>query len=133
MIEVKTVETGPGLVFDALVDGPEDAPLVLLLHGFAESFHTWRSQMPKLAAAGYRPVAPSQRGYSTGARPDTREPGNYSFDHLMNDKEGGYGYDASTLAIGPWQMTVNEHRPTIPAAPCKIGDIMVAIEAHLPA
>jgi pimeloyl-ACP methyl ester carboxylesterase len=30
-------------------------------------------------------VAPSQRGYSAGARPDTREPGNYSFDHLMED------------------------------------------------
>jgi pimeloyl-ACP methyl ester carboxylesterase len=58
---------------------------VLLLHGFAESFYMWRSQMPKLAAAGYRPVAPSQRGYSAGARPDTRDPGNYGFDHLMDD------------------------------------------------
>jgi pimeloyl-ACP methyl ester carboxylesterase len=41
--------------------------------------------MPKLAAAGFRAVAPSQRGYSAGARPDTREPANYTFDHLMND------------------------------------------------
>jgi pimeloyl-ACP methyl ester carboxylesterase len=65
--------------------GAEDAPLVLLLHGFAESFHMWRSQMPALAAAGYRAVAPSQRGYSAGARPDTREPVNYGFDHLVND------------------------------------------------
>jgi pimeloyl-ACP methyl ester carboxylesterase len=47
-----------------------DAPLVLLLHGFAESMHCWRAQVAALAAAGYRAVAPSQRGYSPGARPD---------------------------------------------------------------
>src|SRR3984893_5093676 len=41
--------------------------------------------MPALAAAGYRAVALSQRGYSAGARPDTREPANYSFDHLLTD------------------------------------------------
>jgi pimeloyl-ACP methyl ester carboxylesterase len=85
MIDLKKVTTAPDLTFDVMVGGPEDGALVLLLHGFAESFHTWRSQMPKLAAAGYRPVAPSQRGYSAGARPDTREPRNYSFDHLMGD------------------------------------------------
>ena len=85
MIEVKTVETGPGLVFDALVDGPEEAPLVLLLHGFAESFHTWRSQLSAFAAAGYRAVAPSQRGYSPGARPDTADAANYEFDKLVAD------------------------------------------------
>ena len=71
------VETEPGLVFDVLVDGPADGPLVLLLHGFAESFHMWRAQLPALAAAGYRAVAPSQRGYSPGARPNTAELANY--------------------------------------------------------
>ena len=45
----------------------------------------WRSQMPPLATMGYRPVAPSQRGYSAGARPDTREPSDYGFDHLIKD------------------------------------------------
>jgi pimeloyl-ACP methyl ester carboxylesterase len=85
MIEFKKVASVPGLIFDVMVAGAEDAPLVLLLHGFAESFHMWRAQMPALAAAGYRAVAPSQRGYSAGARPDTREPTNYSFDHLLSD------------------------------------------------
>jgi pimeloyl-ACP methyl ester carboxylesterase len=61
----------PGLAFDVLIDGPEDAPLVLLLHGFAESFHMWRAQLAALAAARYRAIAPSQRGYSAGARPPT--------------------------------------------------------------
>ena len=69
MAELRKIETGPGLVFDVLVDGAADAPLVLLLHGFSESLHMWRSQLPALAAVGYRAVAPSQRGYSPGARP----------------------------------------------------------------
>jgi pimeloyl-ACP methyl ester carboxylesterase len=79
------ITTSPDLTFDVMIGGTEDGPLVLLLHGFAESFHMWRAAMPRLAAAGYRPVAPSQRGYSAGARPDTRDPANYSFDHLMED------------------------------------------------
>ena len=71
MIEQRTITTGPGLTFDALTAGPPNGRLVLFLHGFAESFHTWRSQVRALAAAGYRAVAPHQRGYSPGARPDT--------------------------------------------------------------
>ena len=67
--------------------GP-DGPLVLLLHGFAESFHTWRAQMAALAAAGYRAVAPSQRGYAPGARPDPSVFSNYAFDHLIADAIG---------------------------------------------
>ena len=47
-----------------------DGPLVLLLHGFPEFWWTWRTQLVTLAAAGYRAVAPDQRGYSPGARPD---------------------------------------------------------------
>src|SRR5205807_4941984 len=57
MTELHKIETGPGLVFDVLVAGPVGAPLVLLLHGFAESSHMWRSQLSALAAAGYRAVA----------------------------------------------------------------------------
>ena len=39
MASLQTIETEPGLVFDALVEGADGGPLVLLLHGFAESFH----------------------------------------------------------------------------------------------
>ena len=85
MSELRQIETAPGFVFDALVAGPADGPLVLLLHGFAESFHTWRAQLAALAAAGYRAVAPSQRGYSAGARPATDDPANYRFELLMAD------------------------------------------------
>src|SRR5215467_11357789 len=85
MTELRQMTTGPGLVFDVFVDGPADAPLVLLLHGASESFHMWRAQLPALAAAGFRAVAPSQRGYSAGARPPTDDLANYTFDLLMAD------------------------------------------------
>jgi pimeloyl-ACP methyl ester carboxylesterase len=52
-----------GLDFHALADGPEDGPLVLLLHGFPELSRSWRHQLPALAAAGFRAVAPDLRGY----------------------------------------------------------------------
>ena len=50
-----------GLKFGYLEEG--QGPLVLLLHGFPDTARTWEHQMPALAAAGYRAVAPSLRGY----------------------------------------------------------------------
>jgi pimeloyl-ACP methyl ester carboxylesterase len=85
MATLRTIETAPGLAFDTLIDGPDGAPLVLLLHGFAESFHTWRAQLAALAKAGLRAVAPSQRGYSPGALPPTEDIASYTFDLLMQD------------------------------------------------
>jgi len=63
----------------------KQAPLVLLLHGFAESMHCWRAQVTALADMGYRALAPSQRGYSKGARPDPRDASHYHIDRLMDD------------------------------------------------
>ncbi len=85
MAELQKIVIAPGLAFDAWVDGPGAGPLVLLLHGFAESFHMWGAQIAALAAAGYRAVAPSQRGYSPDARPDLAVPANYSMDRLVQD------------------------------------------------
>jgi pimeloyl-ACP methyl ester carboxylesterase len=85
MADLEKITIAPGLTFDALVAGASGAPLVLLLHGFAESMHTWRAQVAALAAAGYRAVAPSQRGYSAGARPDTGDTTNYHIERLMDD------------------------------------------------
>jgi pimeloyl-ACP methyl ester carboxylesterase len=85
MADIEQVTIAPGLTFDALVAGKLGAPLVLLLHGFAESMHCWRAQLAALGTAGYRAVAPSQRGYSPGARPDTSDAANYHIDRLMND------------------------------------------------
>jgi pimeloyl-ACP methyl ester carboxylesterase len=58
-----------GLTFDADVDGPVDAPIVLLLHGFPQHKGEWDLVTPALRAAGLRTVAFDQRGYSPGARP----------------------------------------------------------------
>ncbi|WP_406503545.1 alpha/beta fold hydrolase [Streptomyces sp. NBC_00212] len=44
-------------------------PLVLLVHGFPESWFSWRHQLPALAAAGYRAVAIDVRGYGRSSRP----------------------------------------------------------------
>ncbi|MFE7995480.1 alpha/beta hydrolase, partial [Streptomyces shenzhenensis] len=44
-------------------------PLVLLVHGFPESWYSWRRQLPALAAAGYRAVAVDVRGYGRSSRP----------------------------------------------------------------
>jgi len=62
-----------GLRFAYLEAG--EGPLVLLLHGFPDNAHTWERQMPVLAAAGYRVVAPFLRGY-----PPTGIPGAGYFD-----------------------------------------------------
>jgi pimeloyl-ACP methyl ester carboxylesterase len=58
-----------GFVFDVRVAGPESAPAAILLHGFPETSYEWRHQLTALSAAGYRVIAPDQRGYSPGARP----------------------------------------------------------------
>jgi pimeloyl-ACP methyl ester carboxylesterase len=55
--------------FTVDTSGPTAGPPVLLLHGFPETRQMWRYQLGALAAAGFRAVAPDQRGYSAGARP----------------------------------------------------------------
>jgi pimeloyl-ACP methyl ester carboxylesterase len=85
MSSLEKITISPGLTFDALISGKPGAPLVLLLHGFAESMHCWRAQVAALAGAGYRAIAPSQRGYSPGARPHTGDTANYHIERLMDD------------------------------------------------
>jgi epoxide hydrolase 4 len=48
----------------AVVEGPEDGQLIVMLHGFPEFWYSWRYQIKALAAAGYRTVAVDQRGYN---------------------------------------------------------------------
>ncbi len=77
---------------------------MLLLHGFAELMHCWRAQVAALGDMGYRAIAPGQRGYSPGARPDPREFSNYLIDRLMDDAmaivaASGYG-DARFHLVG---------------------------------
>jgi pimeloyl-ACP methyl ester carboxylesterase len=85
MSQLEKITIAPGLTFDTLTAGERGAPLVLLLHGFAESMHCWDAQIAVLADNNYRAMAPSQRGYSPGARPDLAVSANYHIDRLMDD------------------------------------------------
>jgi len=72
-----------GLRFTADLAGPAGAELVLLLHGYPQTRHTWRAELRALDAAGFRACAPDQRGYSAGARPEGIEA--YRTEQLLAD------------------------------------------------
>ncbi|TDD36280.1 alpha/beta hydrolase [Actinomadura sp. KC06] len=120
-----------GLDFGYLTAGPADGPLVLLLHGFPDSAHTWRHLMPELARAGYRAVAPFMRGYAPTSVP---EDGVYQTGALVADAValhealgGGpdavvighdwgafAAYGAASIAPGRWRKAVTLSVPPLP-------------------
>jgi pimeloyl-ACP methyl ester carboxylesterase len=61
-------------------------PLVIFLHGFPESWYSWRHQLPALAKAGYHAVAPDMRGYGKSDKPASVE--DYDIQHLTGDVVG---------------------------------------------
>jgi pimeloyl-ACP methyl ester carboxylesterase len=61
-------------------------PMVLLCHGFPESWYSWRHQLSALAAAGFRAVAPDMRGYGQSDRPDAID--QYTLFHMAGDMIG---------------------------------------------
>ena len=74
------------LTFDVRTAGPDDGQVAILLHGFPQTSYEWRHQIRSLADAGFRVVAPDQRGYSAGARPmDTAD---YALPLLVQDVLG---------------------------------------------
>jgi pimeloyl-ACP methyl ester carboxylesterase len=114
-IESITVQSN-GLRMHALAAGPSDGPLVVLLHGFPELAHSWRRQLPALAAAGYRAVAPDQRGYG-----ETELRGPYDVDTLAGDVVElvhALGRERATLVGHDWGGAVawtvaHEHPDTV--------------------
>ena len=72
-----------GLVFDVRDEGPADGPVVVLLHGFPQRNSSWDAIIERLTAQGYRCLAPNQRGYSPGARPQRRR--DYRIPELVAD------------------------------------------------
>ncbi|HEX4250484.1 MAG TPA: alpha/beta hydrolase [Pseudonocardia sp.] len=83
-------------------------PLVLLLHGFPESWYSWRHQLGALAAAGFHAVAPNQRGYPGTDSP--AEIADYTTLHLVGDVVGLIG------ALGEQTATVIGHDWGAPVA-----------------
>ncbi|MBI1757951.1 MAG: alpha/beta hydrolase [Actinobacteria bacterium] len=82
MVDDLRIPTPVG-VFDARAGGPETGRGVLLLHGFPQGAIEWEHQVDALAAAGYRAVAPDQRGYSPEVRP--AEVAAYRMNELVAD------------------------------------------------
>lgn len=64
----RTIATN-GVHLHAVEAGPEDGPLMILLHGFPEFWYGWRKQIAPLAGAGFRVLVPDQRGYNTSDKP----------------------------------------------------------------
>ena len=87
--------------------------LALLLHGFPELAFSWRHQIPALADAGYKVIAPDQRGYGRSDRPEAIA--DYDIHHLTDDllgllDEAGHekavfvGHDWGSMVV--WQMAL---------------------------
>jgi len=72
-----------GLRFRAMVDGPADGDMFILLHGFPEGAESWTKQVDALAKAGCLAVAPDLRGYGLSDAPEGVD--NYAIDHLVAD------------------------------------------------
>ncbi|WP_086571675.1 MULTISPECIES: alpha/beta fold hydrolase [Streptomyces] len=82
-------------------------PLVLLLHGFPECWYSWRHQFGPLAEAGYRVVAPDQRGYARSEQPEDVDA--YSLLHLTGDVIGlihALGEESAVVVGHDWGAPV---------------------------
>ncbi len=80
---------------------------VVLCHGWPELAFSWRHQIPALAAAGYRVLAPNQRGYGKSSRPD--EVAAYDIANLTGDLVGlldRHGYDDALFVGHDWGAIV---------------------------
>jgi pimeloyl-ACP methyl ester carboxylesterase len=84
-IRRRTIYTN-GVELFAVEAGPDDGPLVVLLHGFPEYWYGWRHQILPLAAAGYRVLVPDQRGYHISDKPTRIR--DYKLDVLARDVVG---------------------------------------------
>src|SRR6266704_1433314 len=85
-------------------------PLVVLCHGFPESWYSWRHQLPALSAAGFHAVAPDMRGYGQSGRPEAID--QYTLLHLVGDMVGlldALGAEQAVIAGHDWGAPVAWH------------------------
>jgi pimeloyl-ACP methyl ester carboxylesterase len=101
---------GAGVRLHAQAAGPNDGPLVVLLHGFPEFWYGWRHQLSALAEAGYRVVVPDQRGYNRSDAP--RPVSAYDLDRLVDDVCAvidAAGRDRAAVVGHDWGAMVGWH------------------------
>jgi pimeloyl-ACP methyl ester carboxylesterase len=85
-------------------------PLVLLCHGFPESWYSWRHQIGALAGAGFHVVAPDMRGYGQTSAPEAID--QYTLMHLVGDMVGvldALGEETAVIAGHDWGAPVAWH------------------------
>jgi pimeloyl-ACP methyl ester carboxylesterase len=109
MTEVKhrTVETN-GIRLHVAEEGT--GPLVVLCHGFPESWYSWRHQLGALAEAGFHAVAPDMRGYGDTDCPEQID--EYTLLHLVGDIVGlldAFGEESAVIAGHDWGAPVAWH------------------------
>ena len=106
-------------------------PPVILVHGFPELAFSWRHQLPALAAAGYRAIAPDMRGY--GATDKPKDVADYTIQHLIGDLERlmdamsiaqavFVGHDWGAMLV--WQMSL--------LAPERMAGLITLNIPHIP-
>src|SRR5262245_35718900 len=103
----RTVETN-GIRMHLAEQGT--GPLVLMCHGFPESWYSWRHQLAALADAGFHAVAPDMRGYWQTDRPE--EIDRYTLLHLVGDMVGvldALGERSAVIAGHDWGAPVAWH------------------------
>jgi pimeloyl-ACP methyl ester carboxylesterase len=84
-IAFRRVDVG-GVHLHVAEAGPAEGPVLILLHGFPESWAGWHRQIGPLAASGWRVIVPDQRGYGASDRPPGIEA--YHLDRLAEDVVG---------------------------------------------
>jgi pimeloyl-ACP methyl ester carboxylesterase len=106
-VQHRTIETN-GIRMHVAEQGT--GPLVVLCHGFPESWYSWRHQLPALADAGFHAVAPDMRGYGQTDRP--AEIDAYTLLHLVGDMVGlldALGAETAVIAGHDWGAPVAWH------------------------
>jgi pimeloyl-ACP methyl ester carboxylesterase len=96
-----------GLRFRAMVDGPPQGELAILLHGFPEGAESWSNQVDGLAKAGFLAVAPDMRGYGLSDAPEGVQ--HYAIGHLVEDVAGiikAFGRSQAHVAGHDWGAIV---------------------------
>ncbi|WP_448651342.1 alpha/beta fold hydrolase [Pseudomonas fluorescens] len=99
-----------GIELSVYIAGPEQGRPIWLLHGFPECWHSWREQIPALAAAGYRVFAPEMRGYGESSSP--AEIADYELLTLCADIRQAmdhFGHEQVAMAGHDWGAVVAWH------------------------
>ncbi|MCH8072794.1 MAG: alpha/beta hydrolase [Proteobacteria bacterium] len=108
-----------------------EGPPVILIHGFPELAYSWRHQLPALASAGYRAIAPDMRGYGGSDKPPQVD--DYTIQKLIGDVEGlmaALSIDKAVVighdwgAMLTWQMAL--------LAPQRMAGLITLNIPHIP-